>query len=111
MSFLNDSAKPENRIKLYFCEEVEGFPTTKTGKKMENSAKKLNSNPEFSSLDSPNWITDETIDKYFELISKKDSEFFAFSINFFPCLKKEGYDGVKEWFKEISVFKYKKLFF
>ena len=66
---------------------------------------------ELSSLDSPNWITDEAIDIYFGLIKKEFTEYFAFAANFFPCLKKEGYDGVKEWYDDVKLFRYKTLFF
>ena len=68
-------------------------------------------NVELSSLDSPNWIKDEVIDQYLELITKQYTDFFSFSINFFTCLKKEGYESVKEWYEGNSLFKYKMLFF
>ena len=82
--------------------------------KKKNTARRMDDKTgdfELSSLDSPNWISDEAIDNYFELIKSKFTKFFAFSTGFFACLKKEGYDGVKEWYREISIFKYKKIFF
>ena len=66
---------------------------------------------DLSSLDSPNWVKDEIIDLYFELIMKTEKEFFAFPLHFFTLLKKEGYESVKTWYEEKNLFSYKKLFF
>ena len=65
---------------------------------------------ELTSLHSPNWIKDEVIEKYFQLIQGSSTENFTFTIDFFTAFKRGGYAKVKSWYRNANIFECKKIF-
>ena len=59
------------------------------------------------------WINDEIINFYFQILQKFDQSNTSYFFNtfFMTRLLQFGYDEVKRWTRQINVFNYKKLFF
>ncbi|XP_043272010.1 sentrin-specific protease 1-like [Venturia canescens] len=62
---------------------------------------------DLNTLNGTNWLNDEIINNYFELVSNKDT--FTMNSFFFPRLHVNGYNAVKRWTKKINIFKYRKV--
>ncbi|XP_043270497.1 sentrin-specific protease 1-like [Venturia canescens] len=62
---------------------------------------------DLETLNGTNWLNDEVINNYLELIS--DEKTYAMSSFFFPRLHVNGYNAVKRWTKKINIFKYRKV--
>ena len=115
--YIGNEFSEEFKSKQYFDVDHHLKPDKK--KKAASSKNTLSAKPlakappnmELSSLDSPNWIRDDLIDQYLELITNQFTDFFSTSINFFTCLKKEGYESVEDWYEGRSLFTHKMLFF
>ena len=63
-----------------------------------------------SSLISPNWLDDEVMNKYLELLSNFNKEIFAFSTFFYVAFKQGGFRRVKNWYKNHDITQYQKIF-
>ena len=63
-----------------------------------------------NSLLSPNWLSDEIINNYLELLTKGSNELFAFSSFFFVSLQRGGLRRVKSWYSSQNITQYKKIF-
>lgn len=67
---------------------------------------------DLKTLRPPNWLNDEVINFYFELLSQRSKEnsnlprLHIFNTFFYPKLKSSGYDSVKRWTRKIDIFSY-----
>ena len=65
---------------------------------------------ELRMLRPPNWLNDEIINIYFELLSQRSKDYenlprlHIFSTFFYPKLKGSGYDSLKRWTAKIDIF-------
>lgn len=62
------------------------------------------------------WLNDQVINKYFDLVKKRNNELDKFSIHvfdtfFYTMYSSKGYDRVKNNTKKIDIFSFKKLMF
>ncbi|XP_043275305.1 sentrin-specific protease 1-like [Venturia canescens] len=85
----------------------------------ENKRKSTNDNGErqtkrikikqedLENLSGTNWLNDEVINNYLELISNKNT--YAMSSFFFPRLQVNGYSAVRRWTKKVNIFEYRKV--
>ena len=67
---------------------------------------------DLKTLRSPNWLNDEVINFYFELICQRSKEksnyprLHIFNTFFYPKLKSSGYDSIKRWTRKVDIFAY-----
>lgn len=67
---------------------------------------------DLTTLRSPNWLNDEIINFYFELLCQRSKEninyprLHIFNTFFYPKLKGNGYDSVKRWTRKVDIFSY-----
>lgn len=67
---------------------------------------------DLKTLRPPNWLNDEVINFYFELLrqrSKENSNYprlHIFNTFFYPKLKSNGYDSIKRWTKKVDIFSF-----
>lgn len=65
---------------------------------------------DLNTLRSPNWLNDEVINFYFELLcqrSKENSNYprlHIFNTFFYPKLKGGGYESIKRWTRKVDIF-------
>ncbi|XP_043269143.1 putative ubiquitin-like-specific protease 1B [Venturia canescens] len=62
---------------------------------------------DLETLNGTNWLNDEVINNYLELIS--DEKTYAMSSFFFPRLHVNGYEAVKRWTRKVNIFKFEKM--
>ncbi|XP_043282341.1 sentrin-specific protease 1-like [Venturia canescens] len=94
----NNDVKNENKRKSNDNDDGQ----TKT-KKIKREIKQQ----DLETLNGTNWLNDEVINNYLELIS--DEKTYVMSSYFFPRLHVNGYEAVKRWTKKVNIFKYKKM--
>ncbi|XP_043287497.1 sentrin-specific protease-like [Venturia canescens] len=97
----------ENQMKEE--EGKEGISKLKKPKIKENDKRKNKGKINAKDLDSlrgMNWLNDEIINQYFELISETYEGVYPFNSFFFPRLHIGGYNAIKRWTRKIDIFKY-----
>ncbi|XP_043276060.1 sentrin-specific protease 1-like [Venturia canescens] len=68
-----------------------------------NKNQKINEE-DLKTLDGKKWLNDEVINRYFELILKKNQKTFAFGTFFFSRLISGGFSAVQRWTKKFNIF-------
>ena len=104
--YIGNEFNEEFKSRLFFDSAHHLKPNKETRKDCIRTKENPGCSNDFSSLDKSNWIKDDIINQYFELIKKAHEEFFAFPVSFFAHLKKEGYAGVKTWYEGFNLFNY-----
>ncbi|XP_043271206.1 sentrin-specific protease 1-like [Venturia canescens] len=94
----NNDVKNENKRKSNDNDDGQ----TKT-KKIKREIKQQ----DLETLNGTNWLNDEVINNYLELIS--DEKTYAMSSFFFPRLHVNGYEAVKRWTRKVNIFKFEKM--
>ncbi|EGV63326.1 Ulp1 protease family protein [Yamadazyma tenuis] len=58
------------------------------------------------------WLNDNIIDYYFNLISDQNSDYYSWTSHFYTTLQERGYDGVRRWSKrrKLNLFEKKLIF-
>ncbi|XP_043276075.1 sentrin-specific protease 1-like [Venturia canescens] len=69
--------------------------------------KKETKREDLETLSGTNWLNDEVINDYMDLI--RDEKTYVMSSFFFPRLHHNGYAAVKRWTKKVNIFKYEKV--
>jgi len=89
--------KREAVIVLDDAEEIKPRPITLT-------------NIDLSCLLSPNWLNDNIINTYFEILKKKDESVFMFSTIFHTSFRDGGYEKVKNYYRRHDILSYRMIF-
>lgn len=67
---------------------------------------------DLKTLRSPNWLNDEVINFYFELLSQRSKgnlnypRIHIFNTFFYPKLKSNGYESIKRWTRKVDIFSF-----
>ncbi|XP_043276018.1 sentrin-specific protease-like [Venturia canescens] len=82
------------------------------GSKRENNDTKIQAKS-LKTLKDKNWLNDEVINAYFELIAKRANQnpdkckkVYCMNTFFFPRLQSGGYEAVRRWTKKIKIFSF-----
>ena len=83
--------------------KIEQGEVTKIEKKVDISK----TVPDLSCLDSPNWLNDEIINEYLQLLQKENGNVFVFTTFFFVAFQQKGFDGVRNYYRKHNILSYK----
>lgn len=71
---------------------------------LQHNPKKMIQTLQTKTGEHTNWLDDEAINAYMQLLSKHYPNVFVFDSFFWPMLKEHGYEGVKKWYKKVFIF-------
>ena len=83
---------------------------------LDNETEELNQRPntltdiDLSCLLSPNWLNDNVINTYLELLKKRDESIFMFSTFFHTSFEDGGFEKVQNYYRRHDILSYRMIF-
>ena len=68
-----------------------------------------NNDFDLSCLNSPNWLNDEVINNYLQLLKKENQSVFMFTTFFFTAFQRKGFNGVMNYYRSYNILSYKMI--
>ena len=93
-------------------EKSEKQEAQKEGRSEDNlyNTEEHSSNINLSCLFSPNWLNDEVIDNYLNLLKTIDDRNFMFTTYFYKTFSQRGFEGVKNYYQRFDLLSYRTIF-
>ena len=70
----------------------------------------ISKNLDLSCLNTPNWLNDEVINTYLELLRKENPNVFMFTTFFFVAFSQKGFSGVRNYYRKHDILSFKVIF-
>ena len=63
-----------------------------------------------SFVNTPNWLNDEVINNYLQLLNKENQNIFMFTTFFFTAFLRKGFNGVCNYYRKYDILSYRMIF-
>ena len=63
-----------------------------------------------SCVNTPNWLNDEVINNYLQLLKKENQNIFMFTTFFFTAFLRKGFNGVCNYYRKYDILSYRMIF-
>ena len=107
--FSKTQTEPKPKVRNENVDKKFKKPASEDHSKEHTKSEERSENINLSCLFSPNWLNDEVIDKYLELLSKIDGTIFMYTTYFHQAFSSGGFSKVENYYRRNNPLSFRKI--